>query len=207
VSNNKLLVVSIGRTAAGKTTILRYLFDSLENIKKVYISEGKIKRDLLTSQFTYINSMDESLRNRGYKKAIELAKTELLSNDIVFLDASFHQNQRRKWVTDMLKSLNIDVSLVWIYVFCSNYSIIKSRIEQRSNSLVKNHDNQADQIEVYDYINRTFDNPSFELLSNDYENSSLIVLDSGLNKFQSLVGISKNKTLEVLIKKLKKIYA
>ena len=63
----RLLIVTMGHTASGKTTISRYLSAKL-GVK--YISEGEMKRSLVEN-YTYKDSLNEELRDQGYSLASE----------------------------------------------------------------------------------------------------------------------------------------
>lgn len=153
----KYVICSIGLTAAGKTTLLKKVAHMC-NI--FFISEATIKRNMVQGEYNISNSMDEELRSQGYKAAIELAfdYLSIAGNNVVIIDASFHQLFRRLWIYDeIIKRKITDVSVVWLYCKCDNESIIKRRINQRYIDPIKTADNQANTYDVYKYTLKTFD--------------------------------------------------
>lgn len=153
---SKIVYITVGHTAAGKTTLSRMLS---EIFKIEYISEGKIKRSLKSS-YSSFDSLDEHLRNEGYKKAIEQMADVLKTFDSVILDASFHKKYRRQWVYDTLKTITgHKIFVVWFFCECPDNDTVKERISKRKSSCVKHADNQADIYEIYEHISTTFDMP------------------------------------------------
>lgn len=142
-----------GHTAAGKTTIGKSL---CEHFDIELVSEGKIKRAMVTETYTYENSLDEGLRDRGYKEAIRIAIEKLKTANHILLDASFHKKFRRDWVKEEMDKSDLDIITIWIYVYCPNKDKVVERIQQRKVAK-KEADNQADSMAIYEHIVSTFD--------------------------------------------------
>lgn len=184
----KILICGIGHTAAGKTTTLRKLAKKLNCI---FISEGAIKRGLIGDSFNVNNSMDEDLRSRGYRIAIQQAFNELKNNTCVIIDASFHQLFRRLWVYDEVRKFDGDVCVIWVYCYCDNIDKVSERITQRANEKVVHADIQARSMEVYHYTMSTFDKvdivdfPSYIASAIIYNNTNVSEIDkiNGNNDF------------------------
>jgi adenylate kinase family enzyme len=151
-NNRKYILITVGHTAAGKTTLSKYL---AEELCIPYVSEGLIKRNLV-KEYSSENSLDESLRDNGYKKAIGKTVEILLEETAVILDASFHKLSRRLWVYESLKKIE-NLSYVWLDCNCPNVSEVKKRILARESDKNKTADNQADRFYVYEHIMSNFD--------------------------------------------------
>ena len=170
----KYVICSIGHTAAGKTTTLKKISSKL-GIS--FISEGTIKRSLVGESFGVNNSMDEELRSRGYRIAIDKAFEVLQTEDAVIIDASFHQAFRRKWVYETAKNNGLsDIIFVWVYCFCDDIDAVRERIDERARAKVVTADIQARSMQVYTYTMSTFDAVSM----NDFpsEEKSLIIFNN-----------------------------
>ena len=74
--NSRFLYGTIGHTAAGKTTLSNYMKDNPAFVFE-YINEGEIKRGLVDAYST-TDSLNEELRDRSYRIAIEKAQSILL---------------------------------------------------------------------------------------------------------------------------------
>lgn len=148
----KCVIAMVGHTAAGKTTLAKYLS---EKLCFPYISEGEFKRSL-TTQYVSENSLDEGLRDRGYKMAIAHCIKLLSVDNTVIIDASFHKLLRRSWVFDALNS-QPETNVIWLYCDCPNEKEVRKRLHQRALAKEKNADNQADQFYIYEHIKSTFD--------------------------------------------------
>jgi len=154
----KTIVCTLGRTATGKTTISKYLASSLG---VSYISEGEIKRALVhqNKEYDVNDCLDEALRDIAYEEAVRKAKSILCSSDCVIIDASFHKFKRRQLVYDLAHSIGGYV--VFLYTICRDISIIQKRIMNRKTQ-DKTYETHADSFRVYEYINATFDEPTYD---------------------------------------------
>lgn len=179
----KFIIAMIGHTAAGKTTLAKYLS---ERLNSPCISEGKLKRSLKT-QYISENSLDEELRDKGYKMAIMHCIEQLSLNDIVIIDASFHRLIRRIWLYDAITS-QLGISVIWLYCDCPNENEVKNRLYKRASEKEKNADNQADQFYIYEYIKSTFDPVSVDDF-NPRINTAIIKINTAAN---IITGIEKN---------------
>lgn len=150
--NKKYILITVGHTAAGKTTLSKYL---AKELSIPYISEGLIKRNLV-KEYSSQNSLDESLRDHGYKKAIGEAVEILLEESSVILDASFHKLSRRLWVYESLETIE-NLSYIWLDCNCPNISEVKKRILARESDKNRTADNQADKFYIYEHIVSNFD--------------------------------------------------
>lgn len=153
--NSRYLLVTVGHTAAGKTTLSKYMRDNPKIVFK-YIEEGQIKRDIIGSYSTS-DSLNENLRDEAYGIAIDRAY-ELLPLNNVLIDASFHKYARRLKVYEMLNKYTGEVPVIWFYCFCPNLSKVQKRIAERRKA-AKAAENQADSMAIYYHIIDTFDIP------------------------------------------------
>lgn len=169
------IIISIGHTAAGKTTTLRMLSKVLDID---YISEGALKRSLRPNYST-ADSLDEDLRDMGYKLAINNAVNYLVEGKNVILDASFHKKFRRDWVFETLEKKNVDATIIWCYVNCPNEEKVCKRIEKRKQFL-NNADTQANSISIYRHIVDGFDS-DFDSLLHTNHNTLLLSYDTDIN--------------------------
>jgi len=173
------IIVSIGHTAAGKTSLLNYLSNKL-NLS--YIEEGQIKRDLLPAEYTSKDSLNEDLRDKAYKIAIERAILLLKEKRNIALDASFHRNYRRQWVYDLLvNNLDLKPIIIWLYVYCNNKYKVKIRINNRFNSNTKTAKNQADKFYIFEHIINTFDEVNLSSFPANYR-SIILNVDTDENE-------------------------
>ena len=200
---DKYIIISIGHTAAGKTTLLRRL-STVFNLS--FISEGALKRSLV-EKYENSCSVDEDLRSNGYKLALQKAMTILKSENTVILDASFHKKFRRMWVYEYLNQFNLysNAHILWIYCYCSNRDVVKSRIHLREISKIKNADNQADKMFIYDYIIKEFDPVSINDFPLDSK-SSVLVIDSYINEIISYTSNDKQEFFEDIVAYIKNEY-
>lgn len=173
----KFLIISVGHTAAGKTTLLKFLRTHFDAI---YISESEIKRSLVSS-YSSSDSLDEELRDGAYKIAVEKAVSLLQINNTVLLDASFHKLFRRNWVYDEITKIKDAIVIIWLNVFCDDISKVKERIKNREECEQKTYENQADKYYIFEHISNTFD--KVEILS--FPNSCptvLFTINTNINK-------------------------
>lgn len=180
---DKCIIAMVGHTAAGKTTLAKYLSEKLD---VPYISEGEFKRSL-KSKYISENSLDEELRDRGYKMAIGYCMELLSVNNIVIIDASFHKLVRRIWLFDAL-SLHPETNVIWLYCDCPNEKEVKRRINIRVNAKEKNADNQADQFYIYEYIKSTFDPVLIDNFSS-HIGTAIVTINTVENK---ILNVEKN---------------
>lgn len=189
-NGKKYILITIGHTAAGKTTLSKYL---ARELCIPYISEGLIKRSLI-KEYSSQNSLDESLRDQGYKKAIKQTVEILLEGSSVILDASFHKLKRRLWVYQSLEIIE-NLSVIWLKCNCPNVSEVKKRILTRESDKNKTADNQADKFYIYEHIMSNFDPVR---LSDFPLNTAIISIDTEKN---IIIEIQKNDDFDNLIVK------
>lgn len=151
----RYLYVTLGHTAAGKTSLSRFLLMN-EKIKFEYIAEGEIKRSLV-SDYSTKDSLNENLRDQAYNKAIKEAQKHLYKTDVL-IDASFHRLNRRQMVYEMLQNKLDNVQVIWLYCYCTNIDKIEDRIKRRKKQR-KTATTQADSMEIYKHIISGFDYP------------------------------------------------
>lgn len=201
--NKKYIIVSVGHTAAGKTTLLRNISESF---KFPFVSEGSIKRSLV-NDYQNSCSIDEELRSCGYKIAINNVIEMLTEFDKVVLDASFHKLFRRLWIYDMLSKAGMDskVHVIWIYCKCPSRAKVQQRIHLREISKIKNADNQANKMFIYDYIMREFDEVYIEDFPTNYD-SSIIAVDTNINEILYCKSSSNSILLTQLIEYINNNY-
>jgi len=181
---NSLIIASIGHTAAGKTTLLK----SISNYFEIpYISEGEIKRNLIENYSTH-NSLDESLRNRGYKlafqKAIELIEQK---KGAVIIDASFHKQFRRQLLYESVNNL-LNIFIFWLYVYCPNEEKVKERIESRRTTLVKSAETQADKMYIYRHVINNFDEVGLSYFPIDHIPTQILFINTDNNRIERSFG-------------------
>lgn len=205
---SKLLVLTVGHIAAGKTTLLRAIHRELD---AVYISEGSIKRQLVIKaghSYHYTDSLSEDLRDAGYKEAIRQMVEGFWEHDIVLMDASFHRQFRRDWVMAALREnglLDIDILILWL--FCSDEGEVERRVKKRAAAEIKNADNQADNMEVYRHIQGSFDPVDLSKLPEDLR-ISMIAMDTYQNKIvREQIAATQCTALEWIRHFLKEEYA
>ena len=179
----KCVLAMVGHTAAGKTTLAKYLSEKL-NIP--YVSEGEIKRGL-KSEYTSENSLDESLRDKGYKIAIARCVELLAENNTVIIDASFHKFIRRGWLFDAIGTQS-KANIIWLHCDCPNEFKVKERLNRRAVAKEKNADNQADQFYIYKYIKSTFDAVSLDEF-NPFIGVAIVDINTADN---IIIGLEKN---------------
>lgn len=149
---DRIIIAMIGHTAAGKTTLAKYLSQKL---CVPYISEGEYKRNL-KSKYSSENSMDEDLRDKGYTLAINHCIELLKQNNLVIIDASFHKLIRRIWLYEAIKDIKC-ATIIWLHCDCPDVGEVRMRLKGRAQAKDKNADNQADQFYIYEYIKATFE--------------------------------------------------
>lgn len=176
--NPRILIVSVGHTAAGKSTLLKYLSNKFD---ATLISEGKIKRSLLNREYTSEDSLDELLRDAGYKIAIDAAIENMNNNDITILDASFHKQYRRLWIYDAIKRIDHPYLVIWLYVHCENIDKVKARILKRAQDPFKHANNQADKYFIFEHIIKSFDPISLSVFNAD---TIVYEIETSENKLQ-----------------------
>ncbi len=147
--------MTLGRTATGKTSISQYF---AKKLGLVYISEGNIKREILEKRKVYEtdDSLDETLRDKGYTKAISKCVDFLRMGQSIIIDASFNKRYRREWLYDVIRKYNCCLTV--FYTICSNLLIIENRITSRCTQS-KEGNNHADSMAVYHHIDWYFDEP------------------------------------------------
>ncbi len=154
--NSRFLYGTIGHTAAGKTTLSNYMKDNPAFVFE-YINEGEIKRGLVDAYST-TDSLNEELRDRSYRIAIEKAQSILLYHNVL-IDASFHKLKRRNLIYKMLEKNKERIPIIWLYCYCPNLCKVHQRIEKRRHAQ-RIAENQADSIIIYNHIIAQFDYPS-----------------------------------------------
>ena len=188
-NQQKILSFTIGRTASGKTFFARPL---CELLGASYISEGSIKR-MIKKDYCALDSLDETLRNKAYKKAIKFAKRVLEKGNNVLIDASFHRSFRRNWLyNELLPFCKICIIL---YFICPSDYETEKRINRRNSMRSekgKEADIHANIFDIYRFINKTFDefnlevvNSSTPLLYYKFNTLSKCVIHSEMNEFNN----------------------
>jgi predicted kinase len=147
-----LPMATLGRPVAGKTTLARFLATALG---AQYIPEAAIKR-CLRPEYVTRDSLDEDLRDVGYRAAIEVVRACLERGTPALVDASFHRRRRRQWLYDAVaKSAD---GLVWFYCRCDDPTTVARRMDRRARG-PKSAETQADSMEVHRFIDATFEEP------------------------------------------------
>jgi predicted kinase len=185
VLNKHCILATIGHTAAGKTTLSKFLIGALNttNYNIEYIKEGKIKRDIIGSYSTK-DSLNEELRDIAYKKAIDIA-SDIVHINNVLIDASFHKLSRRQMLYRAIINNDVHVDLIWLYCYCPNIEKVGKRIAMRK-TMRKAEDNQADSMDIYYHIVDTFDMPCINELP-DSINGAIIYLNTDSNVIDNIM--------------------
>lgn len=166
----KIIISMVGHTAAGKTSLAHAISD---RFNFPLISEGTIKRSLVEKYETQ-QSLDECLRDLGYKKAIEQVAISLSQTNYAIIDASFHKDYRRNWLRTI--SGNLNCFLLWLYCNCSDLDEVTRRIAIR-HAQPRTTDTQADSMDIFYHIINSFD----ELKIVNHEQEAILHIDTFRN--------------------------
>ena len=196
MNNCTVLLVTIGHTAAGKTTLSKEICKKL-NI--IHIAEGQIKREI-RGDYSTSDSLDEKLRDIAYEKAIGIAKTYIDNEKSVLIDASFHKIQRRELVYRMLQESSNSAYLVLLYCYCPEISKIEKRISERKMA-IKTAETQADSMDIYYHITKTFDLPSIDEIP-DSINAAIIYVNTDTNRIDDIKYTANNDSLTLICEQL-----
>ena len=191
---NQTVYCTLGRTASGKTTLSKYLS---RKAGLLYISESRLKRAIVTQKKPYNanDSMNEELRNIGYKIAIEKCHDYLEHGSNPIIDASFHKRFRRQWLYEVITNYNCN--LIILYTDCKNIKKIENRIRQRV-SQKKNENNQADSLSVYHHIDQYFDEPIKSELTS--LNAAIFFIDTDINIIQRFIAFNNSQRFNELLR-------
>jgi predicted kinase len=147
-----LAIATLGRPVAGKTALARFVATTLG---LQYIPEAAIKR-CLRPEYVTRDSLDEALRDLGYRAAIEVARACLEAGAPALVDAAFHRRHRRRWLYDAVAKTA--AGLVLLYCRCDDPAKVAHRIELRARG-PKTAETQADSMEVHRAIDAAFEEP------------------------------------------------
>jgi hypothetical protein len=178
------IIATVGHTAAGKTTMLRYLCDNaLFDIN--YINEGQIKRQLRPNYSTK-DSLDEELRDKAYRRAIQQAYQSIQEEGSIvqLIDASFHRMFRRKWIYDCIQDSEEMIKLLWLFLYCPELSKVEKRINNRK-AMIKAADNHADSVDIYKHIISQLEAPSLGEVPDCFE-VGLIYINTDSNRIEKI---------------------
>ena len=193
------LYATIGHTAAGKTTLCKYLLED-GNIVFSYIEEGQIKRDIVGNYSTK-DSLNENLRDVAYDIAIGQARDYLDKSDVL-IDDSFHRLERRKKLYAMAKAKHNTPEIIWLYCYCPNIKKIEKRIDQRKIA-VKKAETQADSMSIYNHIIETFDIPNISEIPLDI-NGAIIYINTDNNQIER---VEFNTTASTLHNRVEELFS
>jgi predicted kinase len=174
-----ILISMTGRTAAGKTSLAKYL---VAKIPAHYVPEAAIKR-LFRPNYTTRDSLDEELRDVAYAAAIAAAAEYTAKGEIVVLDAAFHALSRRHRLYESI--IGESAGLVMLYCLCDDLSQVRTRIERRL-SVPGLPETQANSMSIYEFIDANFD----ELQPQEFPAkvpTTLFRLDTARNSLESVV--------------------
>lgn len=175
--NKPLALFTMGRTAVGKTTLAQGLSKTLDAL---YVPEGAIKR-LFRNEYKTEDSLDEDLRDIGYRAAIAAWKASLDFGKSAILDAAFHRKQRRRWLYNAISKNNC--CLVVLYCCCDSEEKIRKRIANRKR-LPKSAYTQADSMSIFNFIDSQFEEPTRNELSFGIP-AALFTIDTNRNMITS----------------------
>ena len=192
--SNNILLVTLGHTTAGKTTLSKFLL-SIPEYALSYVEEGRIKREII-GNYTTKDSLNEELRDKAYGIAIDKANTMLTSSNVL-VDASFHRIERRNKVYKMLIDRNDSTSLIWLYCYCHNIQEVQNRIQKRKIAK-KTAETQADSMSIYYHIVETFSLPSISEIPDSIE-AAIIHIDTYNNCIDKVESTSQSKRFMSLV--------
>lgn len=195
--NSRFLYATLGHTAAGKTTLSKYLLTD-NAIDFIYIEEGQIKRDIV-GNYSTSDSLNEKLRDEAYGIAIERADKCLDEMDVL-IDASFHRLERRNKVYEMICKKSNFPKIIWLYCYCPNLDKVEDRISKRK-SAVKKAETQADSIRIYNHIIETFNVPDISEIPLDIK-GAIIYINSDTNEIERIEYNSNSNTLHNQVEKI-----
>lgn len=152
ISNKRVAILVMGRTASGKTTTAKRLSEILDY---QYIPCAYYKR-LLKAEYQKKDSLNDELRDEGTRLAVNAA-IESLKKKSVVLDSSFGTKRRRKYVIEHLAK---HVDSIFI-VYCKSTNIVetKNRIELRKGKEDEDIQYHASDFKIYEHIDQTFEEP------------------------------------------------
>lgn len=191
------LYATLGHTAAGKTTLSKYLLTD-PTINFVYIEEGQIKRDIVGNYSTN-DSLNENLRDKAYDLALERAN-KYLDDKNVLIDASFHRLERRKKVYAMLHEKINFSAIIWLYCYCPNLDKVEDRINKRKKA-VKKAETQADSMCIYNHIVEHFNIPKISEIPLDIE-GAIVYINSDINRIERIEYNNNSNELHTQVKEV-----
>ena len=163
-------IIMVGRTAAGKTNLAKYLADKLN---AEHILFAKYKR--ITENYIPADSLREDLRDIGYKVGIQKSLEALTLGKPVILDASFHKLKRRIWA---YRALSGNCKLM-IQIYCQTSDIFETWVRINSRKVKDNHaEYHASDFAIFEYINQNFDEPTSQELQAFSGERIQLVLDT-----------------------------
>ena len=195
--NNRFLYATLGHTAAGKTTLSKYLLED-KAIDFIYIEEGQIKRDIVKNYSTN-DSLNERLRDEAYGIAIEQAYKRLDEMDVL-IDASFHRFERRNKIYAMIRQKRDFPEMIWLYCYCPNLDKVEARISKRKRA-EKKAETQADSMSIYNHIMETFNIPEISEIPLDIR-GAIVYINSDTNEIEQIKYNSNSKTLHNQVEKV-----
>lgn len=171
-------IATIGRTGAGKTSLAKWL-----SLRKGawLVSEAAIKRTLVNS-YRMEDSLNEDLRDVGYRAAVAAARELLLKGHETVVDAAFHLARRREWLAESCR--RAASGCIWLYCVCDDIEETRRRIARRK-VLPPGPHTQANSIDVYHLIDSIFEEPSDEVAQHDLS-AAVLTIRTTDNKITSL---------------------
>jgi predicted kinase len=145
------IILMIGRTASGKTTISKMLSESLDAF---HLKVAQYKR-VVKPDYCAKDSLSESIRDKGYLLAIHSAKDLIDSNNSLVIDSSFSLKSRRKLIWDNL--LPVTESMVVINFLDIGSEATQRRLQEREGREHEDIQFHASSFKVYEHINGHFE--------------------------------------------------
>lgn len=154
---SSFVLMMLGRTGAGKTTLARKLVALLD---LDFHATADIKEELVQN-FSNTDCLNDCLRDEAYRIAIARTRESLIQGRSVVVDASFHRRSRREQLYTGLTG--VCRALCLLYCHCPSFEETERRIVQRA---FKNDgaDHHACTMDVYHHINQGFQEPTREEL-------------------------------------------
>lgn len=122
----KIAVVSVGLPGVGKSTILKALNQKIAN--SVILDKDTISLSLLQGYSYASDYYNKYVKIQSYELLLTLAKDNLKSDRVVFLDGFFGDKLRWPLVSSFFSSEDFELKVLFFY--CS-FHVNKNRIEER----------------------------------------------------------------------------
>lgn len=124
----KIAVISVGLPGVGKSTLLKVITQKISNSS--ILDKDTICQSLLRGHAYNSSYYKKYVKEQSYELLFSLAKDNLTTQKIVFLDGFFGDKLRTPLVSSFLKIRDFEIKI--IFFFCS-MSVNRSRLIERGN--------------------------------------------------------------------------